>query len=71
MSTLIGLVESGLGLAVVPRLTLPLKPATVVGVKLDKPVVNRTLAIVRRRGRSLSPAAAAFARLLTSAGRAT
>lgn len=71
VSTLIGLVESGLGLAVVPRLTLPLKPATVVGVKLDKPVVNRTLAIVRRRGRSLSPAAAAFARLLTSAGRAT
>ncbi len=71
VSTLIGLVESGLGLAVVPQLTLPLKPAAVVGVKLDKPVVNRTLAIVRRRGRSLSPAAAAFARLLTSAGRST
>ena len=71
VSTLIGLVESGLGLAVVPRLTVPLRPAAVVGVKLDKPVVNRTLAIVRRRGRSLSPAAAAFARLLTSAGRAT
>ena len=71
VSTLIGLVESGLGLAVVPRLTVPLRPAAVVGVKLDKPVVNRTLAIVRRRGRSLSPAAAAFARLLTSAGRST
>ena len=71
VSTLIGLVESGLGLAVVPKLTLPLKPAAVVGVKLDKPVVNRTLAIIRRRGRSLSPAATAFARLLTSAGRAT
>jgi len=71
VSTLIGLVESGLGLAVVPRLTVPLRPAAVVGVKLEKPVVNRTLAIVRRRGRSLSPAAAAFARLLTSAGRAT
>src|SRR5580765_1276217 len=70
VSTLIGLVESGLGLAVVPQLTLPLKPAAVVGVKLDKPVVNRTLAIIRRRGRSLSPAATAFARLLTSAGRA-
>jgi len=56
---------------VVPQLTLPLKPAAVVGVKLDKPAVSRTLAIVRRRGRSLSPAAAAFARLLTSAGRAT
>ena len=70
VSTLIGLVESGLGLAVVPQLTLPLGSAAVVGVKLNTPVVHRTLAIVRRRGRSLSPAAAAFARLLTSAGRA-
>ncbi|MDQ6640638.1 MAG: LysR family transcriptional regulator [Pseudomonadota bacterium] len=70
VSTLIGLVESGLALAVVPRLTLPRAPAAVVGVKLEQPAISRTLAIVRRSGRSLSPAAAAFARLLTSAGRA-
>ena len=71
VSTLIGLVESGLALAVVPRLTLPLAPASVVGVKLVQPAISRTIAIVRRSGRSLSPAAAAFARLLASAGRAT
>ena len=55
----------------VPRLTLPLAPGAVVGVKLEQPAISRTLAIVRRSGRSLSPAAAAFARLLTSAGRST
>jgi DNA-binding transcriptional LysR family regulator len=70
VSTLIGLVESGLALAVVPRLTLPRAPASVVGVKLEQPAIGRTLAIVSRSGRSLSPAAAAFARLLASAGRA-
>jgi DNA-binding transcriptional LysR family regulator len=69
VSTLIGLVESGLGLAVVPKLTLPRRPAAVVGVKLEQPAISRTLAIVRRNGRSLSPAAAAFAQLLKSAGR--
>jgi DNA-binding transcriptional LysR family regulator len=70
VSTLIGLVESGLALAVVPRLTLPRAPASVVGVKLEQPAIGRTLAIVSRSGRSLSPAAAAFARLLANAGRA-
>jgi len=69
VSTLIGLVERGLGLAVVPRLTLPPRPAPVVGVKLERPSISRTLGIVRRGGRTLSPAAAAFVRLLANAGR--
>jgi DNA-binding transcriptional LysR family regulator len=67
VSTLIGLVENGLGVAVVPQLTVPRKPAAVVGVKLEQPTVSRTLAIIRRTGRSLSPAAAAFALMLTNA----
>jgi DNA-binding transcriptional LysR family regulator len=71
VSTLIGLVENGLGVAVVPRLTLPPPPSTVVGVKLDRPAINRTIGVIRRAGRSLSPAAEAFARLLTQASRAT
>ena len=71
VSTLIGLVESGLGLAVVPQLTLPARPAAVVGVKLEQPAISRTIAIVRRTNRSLSPAAAAFAAMLTAAGRTT
>ena len=68
VSTLIGIVESGLGIAVVPQLTLPHSPASVVGVRLEKPAISRTLGIVRRTGRSLSPAAAAFAEVLARAG---
>ena len=67
VSTLIGLVENGLGVAVVPRLTLPHESSTVVGVKLERPVVHRTIGVIQRRGRSLSPAAAAFAKLVTRA----
>ena len=68
VSTLLGIVEIGMGVAVVPQLTLPLAPAQVVGVKLEDPAISRTMAIVRRRGRSLSPAAAALAALLAQAG---
>jgi len=71
VSTLIGLVENGLGVAVVPRLALPPPPSTVVGVKLDKPAISRTIGIIRRAGRSLSPAGEALAKLLTQASRAT
>ncbi len=71
VSTLIGLVENGLAIAVVPQLTLPHTPAAVVGVKLDKPAITRTIGLIRRRGRTLSPAATAFARMLTHASRAT
>ena len=71
VSTLIGLVESGLGLAVVPKLTVPQGPGRIVGVRLENPAVSRTLALVQRQGRSLSPAAQAFAQMLTEAGRAT
>jgi DNA-binding transcriptional LysR family regulator len=73
VSTLIGMVENGMGLAVVPQLTLPRgKAAAVVGVRLEKPAISRTIGITRRAGRSLSPAAQAFADLLaTTASRAT
>ena len=66
VSTLIGMVENGVGIAVVPQLTLPRKPAAVVGVRLDKPTVTRPIGIIRRTGRSLSPAAQAFVDLLSS-----
>jgi DNA-binding transcriptional LysR family regulator len=71
VSTLIGMVENGMGVAVVPQLTLPRKPAAVVGVPLEEPSIARTIGMIRRTGRSLSPAAAAFAELLTRASRAT
>jgi DNA-binding transcriptional LysR family regulator len=71
VSTLIGLVENGLGVAVVPRLTVPPPPSNIVGVKLEQPAISRTIGVIRRAGRSLSPAGEAFAKLLTQASRAT
>jgi DNA-binding transcriptional LysR family regulator len=65
------LVENGLAIAVVPRLTLPRKPAKVVGIPLDQPAITRTIGLVRRTGRSLSPAAEAFERMVTQASRAS
>lgn len=69
VSTLIGLVASGLGVAVVPSLTVPSRPASVVGVPLS-PTVARTIGIITRAGRTLSPAAEAFARILLQSSRA-
>lgn len=69
VSTLIGLVEKGLAVAVVPRLALPSNPTSVVGVRLEKPVITRTIGMIRRSNRSLSPAAAAFVQLITKAFR--
>ena len=66
-----GLVENGLGLAVVPQLTLPRDTSSVVGVRLDDPPVTRTIGLIRRAGRSLSPAAEAFVTLLMQASQDT
>jgi DNA-binding transcriptional LysR family regulator len=71
VSTLIGFVDNGLGVAIVPQLALPRQPASIVGVRLENPAITRTIGLIRRTGRGLSPAAAAFARLLTQASRAT
>jgi DNA-binding transcriptional LysR family regulator len=70
VSTLIGLVENGLAIAIVPQLALPRKPGGVVGIPLAKPGVTRTIGMIRPKGRTLSPAAASFARMLTRASRA-
>lgn len=70
VSTLIGIVETGLAVAVVPQLTLPNAPAPVVGVPLEGPKITRTVGMLRRTGRTLSPAADALARILTDAIRA-
>lgn len=66
VSTLIGLVEAGLGIAIVPQLAVPRRPASVVGIPLD-PQVTRTIGLIQRAGRTMSPAAAAFAQLLVEA----
>lgn len=70
ISTLIGLVQNGLVVAIVPQLTLPSDRSSVIGVRLEKPDITRTIGLIQRTGRSLSPAAAAFVKLLDQAGRA-
>ena len=70
VSTLISFVDRGLGVAIVPQLALPLRSDTIVGIPIEAPV-HRTMGVIRRRGRSLSPAAQAFEQLLMQASRAT
>lgn len=58
ISTLVGMVEAGLGIAVVPRLSMPMgKHPTLVSIPLVEPSVERTVGLIRRRGRELSPSA--------------
>ncbi len=58
VSTLLGFVEQGLGIVAVPKLAMsgPDHP-TLVSIPIVEPKVTRTLGLIRRRGRSLSPAA--------------
>jgi DNA-binding transcriptional LysR family regulator len=58
VSTLVDFVEAGLGIAAVPELAMPCgEHPTLVSVPLVEPVVTRTIGLIRRAGRSLSPAA--------------
>jgi DNA-binding transcriptional LysR family regulator len=59
-SSVLGMVEAGIGLAVIPELAAP-RPddALLATCRLIKPEVSRTILLLRRRDRSLSPAASA------------
>jgi DNA-binding transcriptional LysR family regulator len=58
VSTLVAFVEAGLGVAAVPRLSMPRTGhAALVSVPIVEPEVTRTVGLIKRRGRSLSPAA--------------
>lgn len=58
VTTLLGLVEAGLGVAAVPAMAMPgADHPLLVSVPLVDPVVSRKVGLIRRRGRSLSPAA--------------
>ena len=59
-SSVLAMVEANLGVAVVPRLVAPdLDHKTLVTRNLTRPSVSRTIYLLRRRDRSLSPAASA------------
>ena len=58
VTTMLGLVEAGLGVAAVPKMAMPAAGhPLLVGVPLIDPVVTRRVGLIRRQGRSLSPAA--------------
>lgn len=58
VTTTLGLVEAGLGVAAVPSMAMPgADHPLLVSLPLVEPVVTRMVGLIRRRGRSLSPAA--------------
>lgn len=58
VTTTLGLVEAGLGVAAVPAMAMPgADHPLLVSVPLVEPAVSRKIGLIRRRGRSLSPAA--------------
>ncbi len=57
VQTLLGMVEAGLGVAVVPRLAMPQGSGLLVSIPLAAPVVKREMGLITQRGRALSPAA--------------
>ena len=58
VTAMLGLVEAGLGVAAVPAMAMPGPDHPVlVSVPLDTPVVSRHVGLIRRRGRTLAPAA--------------
>ncbi|SAK57204.1 LysR family transcriptional regulator [Caballeronia fortuita] len=65
VTTMLGLVEAGLGVAAVPSMAMPGRNHHVLtSVLLVDPVVKRRIGIVRRRGRTLTPAAQEFHRTI-------
>lgn len=60
-TTMIGLVEAGLGVAALPAMAMPKENhPLLVSVPLVDPVVTRKIGLIRRRGGVLSPAAKAL-----------
>ncbi|SFU94923.1 transcriptional regulator, LysR family [Pseudomonas sp. OV546] len=65
VTTMIGLVEAGLGVAMVPSIAMPaLEHPILVSVPLVEPQVMRNVGLIKRRGRTLPPAALELERLV-------
>jgi DNA-binding transcriptional LysR family regulator len=64
-ATVYGLVEAGIGVSVLPWLALPLPADATLVARPLTPRAERTVELVRRRDRSLSPAAEAVWELIT------
>lgn len=71
ISTALSLVEAGLGVAVLPSYALAAaRYHAVVGRPLVEPVIARDVVLIRASGRSISPAAASFSKVLQRFARA-
>jgi len=58
VTTMLGLVEAGLGVAAVPSIAMPgADHPLLVSVPLLDPVISRKIGLIQRKGRALSPAA--------------
>ncbi|MEZ0168167.1 LysR substrate-binding domain-containing protein [Microvirga sp. TS319] len=58
VSTLVALVEAGVGIAAVPSICMPSAAhPNLVSIPLVEPVVSRKIGLIRRAGSKLSPAA--------------
>jgi DNA-binding transcriptional LysR family regulator len=58
VTTVLGLIEAGLGIAAVPSIAMPLSPHPILAsVALIEPEVVRHMGLLKRRGRTLTPAA--------------
>ncbi|HTH62852.1 MAG TPA: LysR substrate-binding domain-containing protein [Paraburkholderia sp.] len=68
-ATVFGLVEAGVGISVLPWLALPLPEGSSLVARALAPRAERTVELVRRRDRSLSPAAEAVWGLIRLAPR--
>ena len=65
LTTSMGMVEAGIGIAALPKMTMPRGPHhSLVSRPLTNPVLKRTMGIIRRRDTHLSPAALEFHRIL-------
>lgn len=59
-ATLYPMVEAGIGISILPALALPLPQGRPLLVRRITPEINRSIMLVRRKNRSLSPAAEAI-----------
>jgi DNA-binding transcriptional LysR family regulator len=65
VTTMIGLVEAGLGVAAVPLMAMPGPDHPILTrMPLTDPQVMRSVGIIKRRGRTLTPAALELERLV-------
>jgi DNA-binding transcriptional LysR family regulator len=72
VTTLLGLIEAGLGVAAVPSMAMPMRDHPILtGVPLVDPVVTRRVGILKRRGRPLAPAAQQFHQMILEARRSS